>query len=93
MAINFPANPSTDDEFLSNGVTYVYDGTKWKVISKPTDIPPFGGGNNDIFYENSLVATNDYTVSTAKSAISAGPITIDAGVTITIPDGSRWVVV
>lgn len=51
-----------------------------------------GGGGDTVFVENSLEVTTSYTIPTGKSASSVGPITIDSGVTVTIPDGSRWVV-
>jgi len=52
-----------------------------------------GGGNDDVFYENSQTVTASYTISTNKNAITAGPVTIANGVTLTIPTGSIWVVV
>lgn len=52
-----------------------------------------GGGTDDIFYENSQNVNSNYTITTNKNAMSAGPITIKAGVTVTVPSGSRWVVV
>jgi hypothetical protein len=52
-----------------------------------------GGGTDDVFYENSQTVTTNYTITTDKNAMSAGPITIDAGVTVTVPSGSNWVVV
>jgi hypothetical protein len=52
-----------------------------------------GGSSDDIFYENGQTVTTDYTLSTGKNAMSAGPITINAGVTVTVPSGASWVVV
>lgn len=52
-----------------------------------------GGGLDDIFYENSQVVTTNYTISTSKNAMSAGPITINDGIEVTIPDGSNWTVI
>ncbi len=52
-----------------------------------------GGGTDDVFYENSSAVTVNYTISAGKNALSAGPITINAGVTVTVPSGSSWVVV
>lgn len=52
-----------------------------------------GGGSDAVFYENEQTVTTNYTISTNKSAMSAGPITINSGVTVTVPTGSRWVVV
>jgi hypothetical protein len=52
-----------------------------------------GGSSDDIFYENGQTVTTNYTLSTGKNALSAGPITINAGVTVTVPSGASWVVV
>ena len=43
--------------------------------------------------ENSLTISNNYTMTTNKSGISAGDIIVASGVTITIPSGSRYVIV
>ncbi len=52
-----------------------------------------GGGTDDVFYENSQTVTTNYTISTNKNAMTAGPVTINSGVTVTIPSGSNWVIV
>ena len=52
-----------------------------------------GGGSDDIFYENGQTVTTNYTLSTNKNAVTAGPVSINSGVTVTIPSGSSWVVV
>ena len=52
-----------------------------------------GGGTDDIFYENSQTVTTNYTISTNKNAMTAGPVTINSGVTVTVPSGSSWVIV
>lgn len=51
-----------------------------------------GGGADNVFFENSLTVTTDYTITSGKSASSTGDITIDSGVTVTVPSGSRWVI-
>lgn len=51
-----------------------------------------GGGVDAVFYENSQSVTTSYTITTGASASSTGPISIASGATITIPDGSRWVI-
>jgi hypothetical protein len=51
-----------------------------------------GGGTDDVFYENSNTVTQSYTISTNKNALSAGPITVNNGVVITVPASSTWVV-
>jgi len=49
-------------------------------------------GANNCLFENNMTITDDYTITTGRSASSVGPISIDSGVTVTIPDGSRWVI-
>lgn len=51
-----------------------------------------GGGDDRVFVQNQLVVTTDYTFSLGYSASSVGPIEINAGVTVTIPDGHSWVI-
>jgi hypothetical protein len=51
------------------------------------------GAINDIFYENGQTVSANYTITSNKNAMSAGPITVDTGVTVTIPVGSSWVIV
>jgi hypothetical protein len=56
-------------------------------------IYPTGGSPDRIFYENQQTVTVNYTISTNYNAMSAGPIAIDPGVTVTVPSGSTWTVV
>jgi hypothetical protein len=51
------------------------------------------GSTDDVFYENGQTVTASYSITAGKNAISAGPITINAGVTVTIPSGSVWSIV
>lgn len=51
-----------------------------------------GGGANQVFYENDQTVTANYTITTGKNAMSTGPITVNSGVTVTVPSGSVWVV-
>jgi hypothetical protein len=44
-------------------------------------------------WENALTISSNYSITSGNSAMSAGPITIAAGVSVTVPSGSRWVVV
>ena len=52
-----------------------------------------GAGDNQIFFENELTVTGSYTIPSGKNAGTFGPVTIDTGVTVTIPDGSVWSIV
>jgi len=51
-----------------------------------------GGGSDSVFVENSDDVTTSYTITSGKNAMSVGPITVEAGVVVTIPTGSRWVI-
>jgi hypothetical protein len=64
-----------------------YTGTAWSGVGGAS-----GGGGNPIVYENDSVVTASYTITTGKNASSTGPLTINSGITVTVPTGSRWVV-
>jgi|688.fasta_scaffold156467_2 hypothetical protein len=51
-----------------------------------------GAGGDDVFYENGQTVTTSYTLTAGKNAMSAGPITINAGAVITVPSNASWVV-
>ena len=81
-------------ETTSGGVTvtgtvaataYTGDGSALTGIS-----PTVASG---VIYENSQTISSNYTISTNKNAMSAGPITIANNVTLTIPSGSTYVIV
>jgi len=52
-----------------------------------------GGGTDQVFYENDQTVTTNYTLTASTNAMSAGPITINSGVTVTIGSGQNWVIV
>jgi hypothetical protein len=51
-----------------------------------------GNGGDQVFVENSQVVTASYQIPTGKNASTVSPITINSGVVVTVPSGSRWVV-
>lgn len=66
-----------------------YSGSAWSSIGGGAT----GGGSDQVFVENDQIVTVDYTITSGKNASSAGPITINSGITVTVPSGSSWVVV
>lgn len=52
-----------------------------------------GGGTNAVFYENDVAVSADYTITSGKNAMTAGPVSINSGVTVTVPSGSVWTIV
>ncbi len=51
----------------------------------------FVAGNG--IFVNSLTIDTSYTIAAGTSGMSAGPITVASGTTVTVASGSRWVVV
>ena len=44
------------------------------------------------FHINPTTVSANYTIPTNYNAMTAGPITVNSGVTVTVPSGSTWVV-
>jgi hypothetical protein len=65
-----------------------FNGTAWGSVGGAT-----GGGSDRVFYENGQTVTTNYTLTTNTNAMSAGPVTVNGGVTVTVPAGARWAVV
>lgn len=78
---------STDSSFEG------YDGSAWGAIGGDAGGGATGGGSDAIFYENGQTVTTNYTITNGKNAMSAGPITINSGVTVTVGSGETWTVV
>jgi hypothetical protein len=51
-----------------------------------------GNGGDQVFVENSQTVTASYEIPVGKNASTVSPITINGGVVVTVPSGSRWVV-
>lgn len=66
-----------------------YSGSAWSQIGGGAT----GGGTDQVFYTNGQSATTDFTLAGTLNAMSAGPIAIASGVTITVSSGATWTVV
>lgn len=66
----------------------VNNGTAWGSLGGAT-----GGGNDAVFYLNDQFVNTDYTVASTQNAMTAGPITISNGVTVTVSNGAVWTIV
>lgn len=51
-----------------------------------------GASAGGVIWENSLVVSSNYTLTSGKNGFSVGPITINSGVSVTVPSGQRWVI-
>ena len=75
-----------------NSTTSLYEGygaSAWGALGGGAT----GGGSDQIFYENDQTVTTNYTIPATKNAMSAGPITIDTGVSVTVSTGAVWTIV
>ena len=63
----------------------IYDGSAWS---------PVGGGNTTDkgLYEHAHTIAANYSITSGNNAMTAGPITINSGVSVTVPTGSTWVI-
>ena len=59
----------------------------------PAGAPVGGASTNTVFFENDNTVDVNYTISTDKNAMAAGPISIRSGVTVTVPSGSFLTIV
>lgn len=66
-----------------------YTGAAWGSVGGGAT----GGGSDEVFFENGQTVTSNYTITNGKNAMSAGPITINSGVTVTIGTGEVWTIV
>ncbi len=82
MALNFPANPYTNQEVSANGVVWIWDGTVWNLLSDGTS----GGGGG----------TSLEVSETAPSNPTAGSLwfnSLDGNLYVyyTDDDSSQWI--
>ena len=83
--------PSAGQLRFNNDTTQFegYNGTAWGAIGGGAT----GGGGDQIFIQNGQTVTTSYTIPADQNAMSTGPVTINAGVTVTVSTGARYVVI
>ena len=59
----------------------------------PPSAPVGGASTNQVFFENDIAVAVNYQITSNKNAMSAGPISINAGIAVTVPSGSSWTIV
>jgi hypothetical protein len=92
--------------YTSSGTTLSRDTVL--ASSNSGSLVSFSAGTKDVFVtypagrsvtgatgltENDTTITANYTINSGRNALTGGPITINTGVTITVPTGSVWTVV
>jgi hypothetical protein len=69
------------------GITFA-DGT-----SQNTATPTIVYAANNTILEGGQAINTNYTMPAGKNGLTAGPITINTGFTVTIPTGSTWSII
>ena len=93
--------PQGGDVYWDNdeGIPYIYydqggGQAQWiPLVPQQNPKSAEGGGSDEVFHENDQAVTTNYTIATGRNAMTAGPITINSGATVTVSAGSTWVVV
>jgi len=68
---------------LNQASNFTFDGT--------THSSPVMQASNGIFANAKSIAAS-YSIPSADNALSVGPVTVASGQTVTVPSGSRWVI-
>lgn len=89
MALDFPSSPSVNDIYTANNTTWTWDGVSWNAINYLIGTGT-GNGLDTAFFINGQTVNTAFVTNATSNYISAGPITLNANVTITV--GSRWVI-
>ena len=71
--------------------SFIGDGSS--LSNLPAGAPVGGASTNTVFFENDIAVAVNYQITSNKNAMSAGPISINAGIAVTVPSGSVWTIV
>ena len=85
VKLDIHADPSGTDKVLG----YTANGMEWVESAAGAT----GGGTDKIFWENGQTVTTNYTITNGYNAMSAGPVTINNGIAVTIGTGENWTIV
>ena len=77
-----PSQPNNAGKFLTTDAT----NASWAVLDTNANITTKG------LYEMKNVISANYSIASGNNAMSAGPITINSNISVTVPSGSTWVI-
>jgi len=70
-----------------------FSGDGSSLSNLPASAPVGGASTNSVFFENDKLVEVNYQITSTKNAMSAGPISVSAGIAVTIPSGCSWTIV
>ena len=71
--------------------SFIGDGSS--LSNLPAGAPVGGASTNTVFFENDKEVAVNYQITSTKNAMTAGPISINAGIAVTVPSGCSWTIV
>jgi hypothetical protein len=79
------ATSGTPTTIYTSNANYLYQPSNGALRAKEME------ASNGLIVNNATIASN-YTIPTGYNASSVGPVTVSSGAAVTIPSGSRWLV-
>ena len=70
-----------------------FSGDGSNLSNLPASAPVGGSASNKVFFENDKVVSVNYQITSTKNAMSAGPVSVNAGIAVTVPSGCSWTIV
>ena len=77
-----PSQSGNAGKYLTTDAT----NASWAVLDTDANTTTKG------LYEHAHTITSNYSMTSGNNALTAGPITINSGVSVTIPSGSTWII-
>jgi len=70
-----------------------FKGDGSQLSNLPASAPVGGSSSNKVFFENDKVVSVNYQITSTKNAMTAGPVSVNAGIAVTVPSGCSWTIV
>ena len=70
-----------------------FTGDGSNLTNLPPSAPVGGSASNKVFFENDKVVSVNYQITSTKNAMTAGPVSVNAGIAVTVPSGCSWTIV
>ena len=89
--INVGSNIKLGTAGVVTATSFVGSGAN--LTNLPPSAPVGGASTNTVFFENDKLVEVGYQITSTKNAMSAGPVSISAGIAVTVPSGCSWTIV